>query len=116
MGSQSEKSSATLIDELVAKHSIDVFRVCENGGPTSCLHCEHESALRSALEELLASVRGQQAELEAFAADCVEELEYVQCSREACGSNMCASDRGRELIEQSKSLLPPAPPAEKEGQ
>ena len=36
--------------------------------------------------------------------ECIRELEYVQ-NVENCGSGLCASEKGNELIEQGMKLL-----------
>lgn len=43
--------------------------------------------------------------LESLLYDCILELEYVQCSFEACGSDMCATSNGKRLIELGMELL-----------
>lgn len=37
--------------------------------------------------------------------ECVRELQYVQDAAEACGSNLCASALGKELVDDGMKCL-----------
>jgi len=44
-------------------------------------------------------------EAEKLLYECIVELMYVQSSFEACGSRLCATSQGKELIERGMKLL-----------